>query len=374
MAPHSQSQPDIPGLNSLALQALTGLFDEKAKLFSRSVTVTQEGFHREETSRKGTIIALLGLQRLAETVGAQPFDVASIREAVFEDTSWVRSAGDLGLLTWFTALCAPHRLQMLLRQFDFERAVATYPDGREARTAGLACFLSGIAHARLACPEIASDLTDVAVETYHLLQENQGEDGIFGHAGASTFPRAAVCKRFGTFSDQIYSIYALSKFAQAFQVDEPLVAATGCANSICELQGEMGEWWFLYDSRRCRVVGRYPILALQQDGTAPVGLFALQEATGQDIREPIYKGLSWITGSDRAVMAEGAFWHSVAPEDWRGKYWETTLGLLGISSGKGDRILKVRYEARPDHFGWLLYAFGRFGLPRALAAHAGGVG
>jgi hypothetical protein len=22
----------------------------------------------------------------------------------------------------------------------------------------------------------------------------------------------------------------------------------------------------------------------------------------------------------------------------------------------------MRYQARPDHFGWLLYAFGKFGL------------
>jgi hypothetical protein len=370
--PDSRSQPDIPALNSLALRSLVSLFDEKAKLFSRRVTLTEEGIHREGTSRKHTIIALLGLQRLAESVGTQPFDVASIRDAIFKDTSWVRSAGDLGLLTWFTAVCAPERLEMLLNQFDFEKAVASYPDGREARTAGLAWFLSGIAHARIACPETPRDLTDVAVETYHLLQGNQGEDGIYGHAGSSKFPRKSVCQRYGTFSDQIYSIYALSKFAQAFQVDEPLVAATDCANSICELQGEMGQWWFLYDSRRCRVVSRYPILAVHQDGTAPASLFALQEVTGQDFHNPIRKGLSWITGSnelgnDLPVMEEAPIWDSIAPGEWKGKYWETALGFLGISHRTSARILKVRYEGRPDHFGWLLYAFGRFGLPRAMA-------
>jgi hypothetical protein len=371
--PLNRSQPDIPALNSLALRSLVPLFDEKAKLFSRRVTLTKEGFHREGTSPKRTVIALLGLQRLAESAGTQPFDIASIQDAVFKDTSWVRSAGDLGLLTWFTAVCAPERLAVLVRQFDFEKAVATYADGREARTAGLAWFLSGIAHARIACPETGPDLTDVAVEAYHLLQDNQGEQGIYGHAGSAKFPRKAVCKRFGTFVDQMYSIYALSRFAQAFQVDEPLVAATDCANSICELQGERGQWWFLYDSRRCRVVSRYPMLAVQQDGTAPSSLFALQEVTGQDFRNPICNGLSWITrakelGDDLPVTEEVPIWDSIAPGDWKEKYWGTARGFLGIGNSRREGILQVRYEARPDHFGWLLYAFGRFGLPRAMSA------
>jgi len=27
--------------------------------------------------------------------------------------------------------------------------------------------------------------------------------------------------------------------------------------------------------------------------------------------------------------------------------------------------LRIHYEVRPDHFGWLLYAFGKMGLPKA---------
>jgi hypothetical protein len=142
------SKPDIPALNSLAVRSLVSLFDEKEKLFSRRVTLTEDGLHREGCSRKHTIVALLGLKRLADAGNPLPFDIVSIRDFILGDAGWVKSAGDLGLLTWFTAVCAPERLERLLNQFDFAEAVAKYPDGREARTTGLAWFLAGIAQDR----------------------------------------------------------------------------------------------------------------------------------------------------------------------------------------------------------------------------------
>src|SRR5208337_802376 len=375
-ADNCRSRLDIPALNALALRSLVSLFEEKEKLFSRRVTLTEDGFHREGTSRKRTVIALLGLQRLAESGGTLPVDVASIRDVVLGDTSWVRSVGDLGLLTWFTAECAPERLGALLTEVDFGKALESYADGRQACTKGLAWFLAGIAHARLACPGSIPDLTDIAADTYHLLQDNQSEGAIFGHAGFSGFFQRTFCNRFGTFADQIYAIYALTAFAQAFQIEEPLESALGCANALRALQGEKGQWWFLYDKRACRVVNRYPVFSLQQDGTAPVGLLALEEATGQNFHEPIYKGLSWLAGAnelgdDLRNQDRGLIWDSVAPKRRVTNYWEAALHFINISGGPQVKSLRIRYEARPDHFGWLLYAFGRFGLPKeGIAAGA----
>jgi hypothetical protein len=52
-------------------------------------------------------------------------------------------------------------------------------------------------------------------------------------------------------------------------------------------------------------------------------------------------------------------------------YWEATLNFMNISRRPQVENLRIRYEARPDHFGWLLYAFGGFGLAKeVLAAEA----
>jgi hypothetical protein len=361
---------DIPALNALALRSLASLFEEKEKLFSRCITLTKHGFHREGASRRRTIIALLGLQRLAESGGVAPVDVTSIGDALLDDTSWVRSVGDMGLLTWFAAECEPERLGILLNELDFARRLNTYSDGREASTRELAWFLAGIAHARLAGGERLPDLTDVAVDAYHLLQDNQSEGGIFGHATSPGFLPQTLCNRFGTFADQIYAIYALTTFARAFQIEEPLGSALGCANAVCSLQGEMGQWWFLYDKRACRVVNRYPVLSLHQDGIAPVGLLALGEATGQRFHESIYKGLSWSIGAselgdNRRNVDRDLIWDSIGPKRRIANYWEALLSFMNIPRCPQVDSLRVRYEARPDHFGWFLYAFGRFGLPRA---------
>jgi hypothetical protein len=363
------SQMEIPVLNALALRSLVFLLNEREGLFSRSITLGQNGFHQGQVSRKQTIIALLGLHCLEGSGETLPFDVSTMRDVVLGDTSWVRTLGDLGLLTWFTAECEPDRLKNLFNQFDFDRALDNYSDAREGQSRALAWFLAGIAHARLSSPQTLPDLTDAAVNTYHLLEDNQSDSGIFGHATLSRFPSQPFCNRFGTFGDQIHSVYALTTFSRAFQIEEPLASALSCGNAIRSLQGELGEWWSLYDKRACRVVNRYPVLSLHQDGTAPVGLLALGEATGQSFHESIYKGLLWIRGTnelgkDLRSPDPGLIWDSIRLRRRTTDYWEAALSFMNISRRPQPGALKIRYEARPDHFGWLLYAFGRFGLPK----------
>jgi len=364
---------DIPELNSLALQSLISLYGEKERLFSHCITLADREFHKDRPSPKRTVIALLGLHRLEESGGITPFDSAAIREAVLNDKSWVNGVEELGLLTWFVALCAPNLMESLLDEFDFEKAIAVYPDGRQAQTKALAWFLAGISHARLACPDMPADLTDVAVDVYRLLRDNQSEDGLLGHATRTRYPRRIFHTRLGTFSDQVCAIYALSTFARAFQIEEPLESALNCANSICALQGEMGQWWFLYDKRAGRVVSRYPVFSSQQDGMAPCALLALEEATGQSFQKAILKGLAWITGAnelgqDLRNPEDGLIWDSLKPLGRWAKYRRGAFDFVGRSGASGSDGLGIQYEARPDHFGWLLYAFGKLGLPKPLAA------
>src|SRR5258708_16771701 len=363
--------PEIPGLNALALRSLVYLFSEKENLFSRSVTLRGNTLHRAESSPTRTAIALLGLSRLKESGASIPFDVRSMHDAVLGNTSWVKSLGELGLLTWFTAECEPARLRNLFRQFDFDKALVTYREGREAWTSGLAWFLAGISHARMAGPRTVPELTDVAVDAYHLLLENQSEGGIFGQAAFPGLLRRAS-RRFGTFGDQIFSVYALSIFGRAFEIEEPLTPALNCANSIRSLQGDKGEWWFLYDKRACRVVNRYPVYSCHQYGTAPVGLLALGAATGQSFYEPIYKGLSRGTtsigsGPEFQGQHPDLFWDSIEPSRKSAKYWEAAFSLANISREPQKEHFSIRYAARPDHFGWMLYAFGGDGLPKNQA-------
>src|SRR6516165_2857724 len=94
----SGSVPELPELNSLAVQSLISLFDEQQKLFCQRIELREYGFRREGTSRRRTMIALLGLQRLAESGATVALDRVVIQDAILGDTSWVGTGADLGLL------------------------------------------------------------------------------------------------------------------------------------------------------------------------------------------------------------------------------------------------------------------------------------
>ena len=168
---------DIVTLKNMAAKALLALFDGKELLFSRRITLREGGFRREAASQRRTVIALLGLKCLSDSDQQQPFDLASIENSVFQDKSWIKGIGDSRDLLQFAAEYSPDRLTSLADDFDFAKALETFPDGREARTVALSCFLAGVSRAKLSCSGVLPDLTDVAVSAYHLLEENRGTSG-----------------------------------------------------------------------------------------------------------------------------------------------------------------------------------------------------
>ena len=320
---------------------------------------------REGTSRRYTIITLLGLKELESAGMHSPFDAHAIYASLIRDTSWIRGVGDLGLLIWLTARFEPDRLERVFRTFDCDTALDRYPDAQESRTMELAWFLAGLAHACETSPKFVNALTDLSVETYHRLEENQGDHGLFGHLNASNSLAGRVRGRIGSFADQVYTIYAMCKFARKFCVEDPLGPALECATAICAAQGDLGQWWWLYDVRSGRVSSHYPVYSVHQHGIAPMALFAVEEVTGQCFDAFIHKGLRWIYGGNElgVDMRDGSrnlLWRCVLARTKQTKYWEMALNAVR-SPSEGTQLgsLKVLYEQRPYEFGWLLFAFSK---------------
>lgn len=357
---------DIRALNSLALQGLVPMFDAEEQLFCHRVVRSKHELVREGLSRRYTIMTLLGLHEIEQTGARSPFDIQSIYGSLSRDTAWISGVGDLGLVIWLTSAISPEQLEELFQRVNLETALDRHEDGRQARTTELAWFLTGISNAALACPKMVADLTDLAVEIYRRIKENQGEYGFFGHMSTTKSVRGFLRGRIGNFADQIYPILAMARFASAFGVDEPLGSALECASAICGAQGRLGQWWWLYDSRGGQISSRYPVYSVHQQGMAPMGLFALEEATGQSFGNHIYKGLRWIYGAneldlDMRDFSQSLIWRCILPKSRQTKYWDTALSL--VRQTKEDATagpLEILFEDRPYELGWLLYAFGRF--------------
>jgi hypothetical protein len=359
--------PNIQELKSLAVRGLGSMFDAEKQLFCNRLVRMEQGLVREGLSPRYTIMTLLGLRELERVGGHSPFDTQGLYETFIRDTKWIQCAGDLGLLIWLVASFNPDHIEDFIRRSEIETAPQRYADARHGRTTELSWFLAGLSHAALSSPRFASNLTDLALKTYQLVKKNQGKHGFFGHMAKVNSVAGLLRGRIGSFADQIYPIYAMSKFTTAFNVEESLDSALKCAVAICHAQGPMGQWWWLYDSNTGRTSSRYPVYSVHQHGMAPMGLFALEEATGQVFTNSIYKGLQWIYGANELAVdmrdfTQNLIWRCILPK-WEGaKYLDTMLSVL--RSPKQDAPpgpLEILYEDRPYEFGWMLYAFAKIG-------------
>lgn len=356
----------VRDLISLAVTGLEHMFDPQSRLFCTRMTRSKEGLVREGTSERYTIMSLLGLHRLEATGGWSPIEIKAVLQSLIKNCLSIDDIGDVGLLIWLTSLALPERLDEICSDLRIESALNRFPAARQGRTMELAWFLSGLAHAAMVQPRRRLDLTDLAHKTYQLLKQNQGSHGSFGHQTRGGVA-GALRGRIGSFADQVYPIYGLARFAQAFAVQPALEVASRCAEAICRVQGGLGQWWWHYDATSGRVLQKYPVYAVHQDGMAPMALFALSEAKGTDYSGPIYKGLAWITGcnelhSDLRDSTSGVIWRNIHRVGWS-KYPRELASFLRSRETHGSTDqLDVLFECRPYHLGWLLYAFaGRVG-------------
>lgn len=364
---HPADQARVRDLNSLAVKGLVSMFEPRKQLFCWRLKLTKEGLRREGLSPRYTLMTLLGLCE-SEGYGLRnPFDSKSIMNGLLARTAWLDNIGDLGLLLWLCARMAPERFEEVYRSFNVAAALGHYREAQQGRTMELAWFLSGLAHGALAGHRNISGLSELAQTSFDLIKQNQGRNGVFGHLASGRGIVGALRGHLGSFADQVYSIYALSKLGRAFDNGEALKMAQACAGTICEVQGPLGQWWWHYDSQTGRVVGKYPVYSVHQDAMAPLALFALGESTEQDYTPCIFKGLAWIYGRNElhrnlCETSTNIVWRSIYLPKPK-SYIMKAGSLLGFSPATATPPgLRVNFEDRPYHFGWVLYAFAQYGF------------
>jgi hypothetical protein len=364
----------VPELIRLALRGLSDMFDENRRLFCFRMVSDERGMVREGISHRYTLISLLGLHQ-AQLAGHQsPVDIRLTIQELLRDTNWITNIGDLGLLVWLCAEAMPERLLGIDAIFDLKRALVHFGESRRRRTMELAWFLTGLAHQNLKCPEELPHLRSVAVEAYELLTSNQGERGTFSHLAETGGWAGLMRGRLGSFADQIYPIYALSKFSQAYQQPRAAERALACAQTLCELQGPSGQWWWHYDAPTGKVLGCYPVYSVHQHGMAPMGLIAIGDATQIDFSPWIFKGLRWICGEneleyDMRSTSANVVWRSIYRTDYL-RHCDTALALLvSCKDSRTHNNLAILRECWPYELGWLLYSWANPALQMTSQPH-----
>jgi len=339
------------------------MFDPQRQLFSSILRQDANGqLVQDGISHRYTMMTLLGLHRLLESGQNSPVSIGPVMDAVTRDLGWIEFAGDMGVLLWLCAVVDPERIKGLADRFDFKSMLGRYNDARKRSTTELAWILAGLSHAKLAGVSTLPDLDRLAITVYGLLKANQGPHGIFGHLASHGSITGRLRGRAGSFADQVYPIYAMAQFGQAYGDAEALRRARNCADAIVNLQGPQGEWWWHYDADTGQVSRPYPVYSVHQHGMAPMALFALEKAAGLDFSAAVRRGLLWIPGNnalsiDMRYPDGGLVWRSIYMDGKWQKLQELLSLYFGLEPKMSVRNPRICYECRPYELGWALYAF-----------------
>lgn len=355
----SGSKQIINQLIEVAYKGLPNMFDKESKLFCYRVKKGPNGIKIEGLSYRYTIISLIGLTKLKNIYDESPINIEDTINNLINLSDKISNIGDYGLLIWLCALAAPEWINRIYEKQDLKNIFERFDDARQGKTTELSWFLAGLSHLALISDRYLKEYEKLTGKIYEIIKKNYEGNGIFGHMNRSSI--AGILRgRIGCFADQVYPIYALTLFSKAYGNQDALKIALECAQKICELQGPLGQWWWHYDSKKGKIIGRYPVFSVHQDGMAPMVLFELMNNTGIDFRNFIYKGLSWVIGNNELNInlidnSKNLIWRCLYLN--RYKYLEGVLKILRFNEIKKYNNIKILYECRPYHLGWLLYAF-----------------
>ncbi|MBK8269557.1 MAG: hypothetical protein IPK83_15140 [Planctomycetes bacterium] len=135
------------------------------------------------------------------------------------------------------------------------------------------------------------------------------------------------------------------------------------------MQGHSGQWWWHFDTRTGQVIEEYPVYAVHQDAMAPMALFAAEQACHADVGRNIRRGVEWLTHAPEINGSlidpeSDLIWRKVARREPNKLSRGVNAALSAVRTGWRAPVLgslfrpvRIDYESRPYHMGWILYAW-----------------
>jgi hypothetical protein len=353
-------------LVELSLKGLANLYDENQGLFAFYIKDGKKFPMPLSWSICYTAITLLGLNKVdfSEFQGSRGFDKKKVLYSLISNRKGGNQFGHLGLIQWANAECKGQYSKEITDEIAKRSSVDKL---LQLPTTELAWLLTGICstYRNLLNEDV---LKDLALHYFKALTNNfNPQTGLFRHT-ATKVGHLDLRSHIGNFADQIYSVFALSSFYEVFGDRQALAYATQCADCLCSLQGDLGQWWWHYHSSRGIVGSPYPVFSVHQDGMGPMGLQKLSMVSGKDYQAPIYKGLYWLFGSNELGLEiidwdRNLIWRDIELSSLA--YITRYISILLVETGLTKSIrqmnseysLRLNREIRPYELGWLLYAF-----------------
>ena len=357
----------IAGLDTLisvAIQGLISMYDHESHMFcARKVRVgtdiKNEGFSYWET-----LNALIGLNEAYQYDLNISFDVETVTRYHIDRAADLEDPKHLGAYLWLVARSMPETLIDVYEKIVLSHALDRFNDNREGRTIDLCFLLIGLSEIRLSDGEEPDYLDELAYMIRQLLFMCYGGFGVFRSVHhLKQAPKKRV--KYGRFTDQVFAIYAFMRYAQAFDDPQSLDIALECANHLVKNQGELGQWWDLYEVEKGKVARKYPVYSMHQDALAPLALLGIGERTGQDFEEAVNYGIVWLSRNNEIDIpmispSLQVIWEGIHDAKRKLYTHEPFSALTYRPSKEKPRTLTAAFECRPSHLGWLLFALSGY--------------
>jgi len=308
-----------------------------------------------------TINTLLGLQAAsAAGRGPEPARIEALIDAfAARHGSALHEPADRGLLLLVVAgLERQRRLaEELLAQID--------RDARETRLGRLnmqdiGWMIWGSVHAARAGLAGAAAAADRLFQSLldHFID---GRTGLPRHS-VRRYRRDLV-----SFGSIVYFLRAVHEYGAATDDSQAVALFRNGVERVLELQGPEGEWPWLVDVGRGRIVDPYPLFTVHQDSMAPLFLLpALEEQRIDGARGAVTRGLAWVAGGNELgvpMIVEQPFcaYRSIERSERAPRLRRYLRAVLpAIRSGPAEfqsGTVRLNPECRSYHVGWLLYVW-----------------
>jgi hypothetical protein len=344
---------------------MTGLrraFNPSTSLYGRQLRNRQWAATHDTEDMTGTAICMIGIDRAGIRSDALGLDPAQTLEALVDLARRRKYASGLGLVIWANAVLGGMPLKDLCRRVgavvdDIAHFISPLT------TMETAWLLSGLIHDWHRTKDRNTEYY-VVVTLEQLLDRYHTGSHLMCHATDAALLIHRMRKSIANFADQIYSVQALSFAALATGSERALQAADNCAGRLVELQGELGQWWWHFDSCSGRVVQTYPVYSVHQCGMAPMALAALAAAGGTNFAEAAARGRAWLDhnelGESMIDHEAQTIWRDIERDEHRFRklmrYFRSVAGRAERSRNGGGLKLKLNYETRPYEWAWCIYA------------------
>jgi hypothetical protein len=332
------------------------------------------------TSARYSIISAIGLLKARDAGFNSQIDVSKVMDCLSQRYLSTLSYGDTGLMLWADSIGEKAHLEPIWGKIQAFEDYFFRDENACFSIMDIAWVLTGLSY-YYAHAKNQKQVSRYSKSLANILKESFVPDtNLFAESSPvkrKNLLAARVQNRISSFASQIYPIAALAVYSRSFGDSTFIDIAERCAETLCRLQGDSGQWPWLYNCRTATIADGYPVYSVHQGGMGPFALFELQQTLKtQRYAQPIFKGLHWLQGHNELTYPvfdadQGIIWRAIQRRD------SDNLGSYGIGwSGQCDRYLsawvdgfslegffnkrlglEVLMETRPYEYGWYLWAF-----------------